>query len=64
MAGHVFSFRDVARVFALTSVPDLFLGLGFAGIDKSKLPHKIWGECVRCPKFPDCDEIAMIRDLR
>ena len=24
---------------------------------------KIWADCVRCPKFPDCDEIAMILTL-
>jgi amino-acid N-acetyltransferase len=34
--------------------------MGFSGIDKSALPQKIWGDCVRCPKFPECDEHALI----
>ena len=32
-------------------------------VDKSELPHKVWGDCIKCVKFPDCDEIAMILDL-
>jgi amino-acid N-acetyltransferase len=32
-------------------------------VDKSELPHKVWGDCMKCVKFPDCDEIAMIMDL-
>jgi amino-acid N-acetyltransferase len=50
----------VRRVFVLTYQPDFFRKLGFAPIDKSELPQKIWGDCVRCPKFPECDEHAMI----
>jgi amino-acid N-acetyltransferase len=50
----------VRRVFALTYQPDFFEKLGFVPIDKSELPQKIWGDCVRCPKFPECDEHAMI----
>jgi amino-acid N-acetyltransferase len=37
--------------------------MGFEVIEKSELPQKIWGDCVQCPKFPDCDEIAMARDI-
>lgn len=47
------------RVFCLTYQPEFFGRLGFAEIEKSKLPHKIWGDCIRCAKFPECDEIAM-----
>jgi amino-acid N-acetyltransferase len=36
---------------------------GFRVVDRSILPHKIWGDCIRCVKFPECDETAMIRDL-
>lgn len=50
----------LARVFALTAVPQVFEKIGFRAIEKSELPHKIWGECVRCPKFPDCDELAVL----
>ncbi len=53
----------VGRVFALTTVPAFFERLGFRPIRKESLPHKIWADCVRCPKFPDCDEEAVAIDL-
>jgi amino-acid N-acetyltransferase len=53
----------IFRVFTLTYVPGFFEKLGFTVVDKSALPHKIWGDCVRCHKFPDCDETGMILDL-
>ena len=51
------------KVFALTYVPVFFTKFGFRVIEKSTLPHKIWADCLKCPKFPDCDEIAMLMDL-
>lgn len=54
----------VKRVFALTYQPDFFKKLGFHEVDKSKLPHKIWGDCIRCPKFPECDEHAVITQIQ
>lgn len=51
------------RVFCLTYKPDFFARFGFRIVDKSELPHKVWGDCVKCVKFPDCDEIAMLMDL-
>ncbi len=51
------------RVFTLSYVPDFFSKLGFREVEKSVLPHKIWGDCLKCPKFPDCDETAMLIDL-
>ena len=51
------------KVFALTYVPDFFVSLGFSRIDKSELPHKIWSECINCPKFPDCGEEAVSIEL-
>ncbi len=57
--------RDLGlkRVFCLTYKPDFFGRFGFHIVDKSELPHKVWGDCMKCVKFPDCDEIAMILDL-
>jgi amino-acid N-acetyltransferase len=52
----------VPRVFALTYQQAFFARLGFAVVSRDTLPHKIWGECLDCPKFQNCDEIAMIRD--
>lgn len=51
------------RIFALTYKPQYFKKFGFSDIDKSNLPHKIWSDCINCVKFPDCDEIAMIKEL-
>ncbi|UCB51367.1 MAG: N-acetyltransferase [Deltaproteobacteria bacterium] len=51
------------RVFTLSYVPEFFSKLGFREVEKSVLPQKIWGDCLKCPKFPDCDETAMLVDL-
>ena len=51
------------RLFCLTYKPDFFGRFGFRLADKTELPHKVWGDCMKCAKFPDCDEIAMILDL-
>lgn len=51
------------RVFVLTYVPGFFSEFDFSETEKSNLPHKVWGVCLKCPKFPDCDETAMITDL-
>ncbi len=47
------------KVFTLTYQAGFFRKQGFSDIDKNKLPHKIWGDCLNCPKFPDCDEEAL-----
>jgi amino-acid N-acetyltransferase len=51
------------KVFALTYHPEFFKKLGFVDIDKSSLPQKIWGDCIRCPRFPGCDEYAVIIEM-
>jgi amino-acid N-acetyltransferase len=53
----------IKRVFSLTYQVDFFKTLGFKQIPKEQLPHKIWSDCLKCPKFPDCDEVAMALDL-
>jgi amino-acid N-acetyltransferase len=53
----------LAEVFALTYTTEFFGKLGFVGTEKEKLPHKIWGECINCAKFPNCDENAVIVKL-
>ncbi|MBM3458072.1 MAG: N-acetyltransferase [Armatimonadetes bacterium] len=50
-------------VFALTYRPEFFTRIGFRVVDKATLPHKVWNECVRCPKFYGCGEIAVVREL-
>jgi len=53
----------IKRIFSLTYSPDYFKKAGFRGADKSELPHKIWGDCIKCHKFPECDEEAVILEL-
>lgn len=53
----------VSRVIALSFKPKFFIENGFREIDKSELPHKIWGECIHCSFFPDCSETALVYKL-
>lgn len=53
----------VKRVFALTYQPDFFERFGFKKVDKTVLPHKIWTDCLKCVKFPDCDETAVLKEV-
>lgn len=50
----------IATVFCFTYQPVFFEKLGFSQVEKMTLPRKVWTECYRCPKFPDCDEVALI----
>jgi len=52
----------IRKVFVLTYIPGFFEKLGFRKVSKDILPHKVWSDCVKCPKFPDCGETAMITD--
>ena len=53
----------IAKVFTLTNKVGFFEKQGFGQIDRGELPHKIWAACVKCVKFPDCDETALVRML-
>jgi amino-acid N-acetyltransferase len=46
-------------VFALTYQQGFFERMGFRVVAHESLPHKIWSDCLNCPKYPHCDEIAM-----
>jgi len=54
---------DIAKLFALTYQLGFFQRMGFAEVEKSELPHKVWKACLDCVKFPDCDEIAVMRQV-
>ncbi len=64
--GQLQEARDLGlrTVFALTYRPAFFERLGFRQADVMALPRKVWNECYRCPKFPTCNEIAVIVDLK
>lgn len=53
----------IKKIFVLTYQVEFFQSLGFEVVKKETLPHKIWGECINCSKFPSCDEIAMIKSI-
>ena len=50
----------IKTVFCFTYQPDFFKRHKFVDIDKMELPRKVWTDCFRCPKFPNCDETALI----
>ena len=54
----------IATIFCLTYKPAIFEKFGFSQVDKMELPRKVWTECYRCPKFPNCDEVAVVRELK
>ena len=53
----------IVTVFCLTYKPAFFEKFGFSQVDKAELPRKVWTECYRCPKFPNCDEVALVYHL-
>lgn len=55
--------RGLEQVCALTLRPNFFQRQGFQIVDRWNLTPKIWHECVYCPKFHRCDEVAMLLNL-
>src|SRR6202790_5771103 len=56
--------NQLHAIFAFTYVPDFFRKVGFQEVERGALPLKGWKDCLRCPKFQCCDEIAMVKALR
>jgi len=56
--------NELHAIFAFTYVPGFFRKLGFKEVDRGELPLKAWKDCLRCPKFQACDEIAVLKPLR
>ncbi|MCL6613031.1 MAG: hypothetical protein K6U03_00175 [Firmicutes bacterium] len=54
---------EIKRVFALTYQPGFFERCGFRLVQKEEMPQKVWKECINCPKFPHCDEVAVLYEL-
>lgn len=53
----------IPKIFTLTYQQGFFEKCGFNVIGKDLLPHKVWKECIDCPKFPNCEEIALVRNI-
>lgn len=51
------------KIFVLTYKPEYFKRFGFKRLKHANLPHKIWAECINCPKFPNCQETALLKTL-
>jgi amino-acid N-acetyltransferase len=51
------------RLMALTYVPTFFHKLDFQTVSMDTLPEKVWGVCVKCYKYNNCDEIAVLKEL-
>jgi amino-acid N-acetyltransferase len=56
--------QDLHSMFAFTYVAGFFAKLGFEEVDRGELPLKAWKDCLRCPKFQACDEIAVLKRLK
>lgn len=56
--------NNLHAIFAFTYVADFFRKIGFREVERGALPLKVWKDCLRCPKFHCCDEIAMIKPLK
>jgi len=56
--------NDLHAIFAFTYAPDFFRKLGFQQVDRGLLPLKVWKDCLSCPKFQCCDEIAVLKAPR
>jgi amino-acid N-acetyltransferase len=54
---------NIAKVFAMTLAPGFFEKMGFHAVSHADVPLKVWKDCVACPKFGNCDEIAMMLEL-
>lgn len=53
--------RGVTMFFTLTYQPGFFAKCDYIETDKGVLPQKVWKECVHCPKYPNCDEVALVK---
>jgi len=53
----------VPRVMAFTYEVPFFEGLGFHVVEHASLPHKVFADCLNCPKFHKCDETAVVIEL-
>lgn len=69
--GHKFLLRcfqeakqlGVTKLFVLTFVPSFFKKYGFREISRDKLPHKVWSDCIKCPFFPNCNEVPLLYEI-
>ena len=56
--------NNLESIFAFTYSPGFFAKVGFQEVERGELPLKAWKDCLRCSKFQNCDEIAVLKRLR
>lgn len=56
--------RGVTMFFTLTYQPVFFEKCGYELTPKEELSPKVWKECVHCPQYPTCDEIALVKHIK
>lgn len=56
--------NELEAIFAFTYAPRFFAKSGFVEVERGELPLKAWKDCLRCPKFQNCDEIAVLKRLK
>ena len=54
---------EMSRVYTFTRIPKFFETLGFNVVDRAELPYKAFKDCLKCPLFPGCDEVALLKEL-
>lgn len=54
----------IKKVFTLTYQTEFFEKCGFQVISKEHMPNKVWKDCLNCPKFPNCDEVLMVNEIK
>ena len=54
----------VSKILVLTYQDGFFKKIGYSEIEKLLIPNqKIWADCIKCKHFPQCDEIALIKQI-
>lgn len=51
------------KLFALTYQAGFFKKIGYEEVPHKSLPQKVWRDCIDCPKFPECEEVAVLKPL-
>ena len=57
-------YLGIKKLLTLTYQKEFFEKLGFKEIPKEEVPeHKVWSDCIKCPHFPNCNEISLIKHI-
>src|SRR5713101_4143463 len=53
--------HEVSCICLFTRTPEFFAKLGFSVAQREELPDKINKDCCVCPRYHNCDEVAMVK---